>query len=72
MSKFKQFHYHLNTEKLLRGSGDLTFLLMSDMHNHVYGPGTELLLRAVEAQKPDAVLVAGCLFFTETATMSTV
>ena len=59
MSEFKQFHYHLNTEKLLRGSGDLTFLLMSDMHNHVYGPGNESLLRAVEAQKPDAVLVAG-------------
>lgn len=59
MSEFKQFHYHLNTEKLLRGSGDLTFLLMSDMHNHVYGPGNELLLRAVEAQKLDAVLVAG-------------
>lgn len=49
----------MNTEKLLRGSGDLTFLLMSDMHNYVYGPGNELLLRAVEAQKPDAVLVAG-------------
>lgn len=59
MSKFKQFHYYLNTEKFSGGSGDLTFILMSDMHNHVYGPGNERLLKAVEEQKPDAVLVAG-------------
>ncbi|MCI9305880.1 MAG: hypothetical protein HFI28_05285 [Lachnospiraceae bacterium] len=59
MSKFKLFHYHLNTDKLSRGSKGLTFVLMADMHNHVYGPGNELLLKAVEEQKPDAVLVAG-------------
>ena len=59
MSKFKQFHYHLNTRKLPKGSKDLTFILMADMHNHVYGPGNRLLLEAVEAQKPDAVLISG-------------
>lgn len=59
MSKFKEFHYHLNTEKLLKGSKDLTFVLMSDLHNHEYGPGNAMLLEAVKAQKPDAVLVAG-------------
>lgn len=59
MSKFKQFHYHLNTEKLPKGSGDLTFVLLADLHNYVYGPGNQLLLGAIKAQRPDAVLVAG-------------
>lgn len=37
----------------------MTFVLLADMHNHIYGPHNELLLEAVEAQMPDAVLSAG-------------
>lgn len=59
MSKFKEFHYYLNTKKLPGGSKGLTFVLLADMHNHVYGPDNEQLLDAVEAQKPDAVFSAG-------------
>ncbi len=59
MSKFKQFHYHLNTKKLSGGSRNLTLLLLADMHNHEYGPGNEELLEAIEALKPDVILSAG-------------
>ncbi len=59
MSKFKEFHYHLNTEKLPRDSQGLTLVLLTDLHNHRYGPGNEQLLAAIGEQKPDAVLSAG-------------
>ena len=59
MSKFKLFHYDVNTKKLPKGSRGLTFVLLSDLHNHVYGPENQQLLEGVEAQKPDAVLSAG-------------
>lgn len=59
MSKFKEFHYNLNTDKLPKDSQGLTFVLLADLHNHVYGPGNQRLLEAIEAQKPDAVLSAG-------------
>lgn len=59
MSKFKQFHYHLNTKKLPVGSKSFTLILLSDMHNNEYGPGNSELLEAIEAQEPDVVLSAG-------------
>lgn len=59
MSKFKLFHYNLKTEKLPKDSRGLTFILLADLHNHVYGPENEELVEAVAAQKPDAVLSAG-------------
>ena len=59
MSKFKQFHYHLNTKKLPKGSRERIFVLLADLHNHVYGPENQVLLDAIKAQKPDAVLTAG-------------
>ena len=66
MSKFKQFHYHLNTEKLPKGSGDLTFVLLADLHNYVYGPGNQLLLGFLRGFGGK-----GFPFFMGTATMST-
>ena len=65
MSKFKTFQYHLNTAKLPE-KRDLTFSLMADLHNHRYGPDNERLLAAIEAQKPDAILVAGDMLISNT------
>lgn len=59
MSEFETFHYDLITEKIPAGMPGLTFVLLADLHNKVYGSGNECLLKAIEAQQPDAVLVAG-------------
>lgn len=66
MSDFKIFHYNLTTEKLPGEWEGITFVLLADLHNQVYGPGNERLLSAIEAQKPDAVLVAGDMLISHT------
>ena len=66
MSDFKIFEYELNTGKLPAGSKALTFVLLADLHNKTYGPDNERLLEAIDAQKPDAILVAGDLLIAHT------
>lgn len=59
MSKFKIFKYELNTKKLPENFEGFTFVMLADLHNKTYGPDNEQLLAAIEAQNPDAILVAG-------------
>ena len=66
MSEFKIFHYKLNTRKLPAEAKGLIFVLLADLHNHMYGPDNERLLAAIEAQKPDAILVAGDMLIAHT------
>ena len=66
MSEFKIFHYELNTRKLPAEAKGLIFVLLADLHNHMYGPDNERLLAAIEAQKPDAILVAGDMLIAHT------
>lgn len=65
MSDFKTFYYELKTAKL-PAERELTFILMADLHNHIYGPDNERLLAAIEAQRPDAILVAGDMLISNT------
>lgn len=61
MSEFKIFEYEVNTIKLPAGKEGPVFVILADLHNHVYGPGNGRLTEAICRQKPDAVLVAGDL-----------
>lgn len=61
MSDFKLFQYELNTTKVPAGQDGPVFVMLADLHNHLYGTGNVRLVDAVCAQEPDAVLVAGDL-----------
>jgi hypothetical protein len=65
MSEFKIFHYTIESEKLPVGE-KFTFVLLADLHNHMYGKENERLVRGIEAQRPDAVLVAGDMLVAHT------
>ena len=41
---------------------DMTLVLLTDLHHHVFGRGHSRLLDAVRSCKPDAILVAGDMF----------
>lgn len=58
MAGFRIKKYQIKTGKLGSKKG-LTFVLLADLHNKEYGDGNEELIRAVKAQQPDAVLIAG-------------
>ena len=61
MSDFRIFEYEVNTAKLPDGAEGPVFCMLADLHSHSYGEDNSRLARAVLAQKPDAVLVAGDL-----------
>ncbi len=61
MSDFKIFKYEIHTAKLPAGSTGPVFVMLADLHNFSYGEENERLAKAIFAQKPDAVLVAGDL-----------
>ncbi len=48
--------YTIETDKIKR---DRTFVFLSDLHDNCFGEGQEKLLAAMEAVKPDAVLIGG-------------
>ena len=58
MAGFRIQSYRIKTGKLRSGRA-LTFVMLADLHNKEYGQGNEDLIRAVKAQKPDGVLIAG-------------
>lgn len=50
-------HFMISTEKIERP--ELTLVFLSDLHNNEFGRDNEELVRAVEAVKPDLVLIGG-------------
>lgn len=39
-----------------------SFILLSDLHNKSFGKGNERLLRAIDREKPDMILIAGDMY----------
>lgn len=60
MRDLKITHYQIKTEKcaVKRASG-LTLLCLSDLHNNVYAPGNQTVIRRAEETHPDLILAAG-------------
>ena len=52
-------HYEIETEKL---SGTLRIALVTDLHSCYYGKDQKTLIRAIDAQKPDVILLGGDIF----------
>lgn len=50
--------YSLSTDKLQK---DLKIVLLSDLHNKVYGKNNQPLLKRIAALKPDLIVIAGDL-----------
>ena len=50
--------YTVETEKPI---GEKKIVLLSDLHNKVYGDGNRPLLDCIDALKPDAVISIGCV-----------
>lgn len=49
--------YHIHSEKLK--DGGMTLVFLSDLHSNRFGEHQEELLDAIEAVKPDAILIGG-------------
>ena len=58
MKKFRIKSYEIKSEKLKCGSSAV-FAFLTDLHGVVYGTENQLLLQEIDAQKPDAILLAG-------------
>lgn len=54
---FKVTHYTVTAPKLV--GEETKFVLLSDLHNKVYGKHNKRLLYAITKQRPDAILIAG-------------
>lgn len=55
-NRFVVREYDIICDKLKREG---TFVLLSDLHGKTYGKANQTLLKAIEAQKPDGILIAG-------------
>ena len=53
---FHKVFYRLSSDKI---SKPVKFVLLSDLHDKEYGPHNEKLLKAIDEETPDAILVAG-------------
>ena len=51
--------YEVNTDKI---KGDMTFVLLADLHGYVYGNDNDKLISAIDEAKPDLILCAGDMF----------
>ena len=56
---FKITHYYIASEKLKGLKRERKVILLSDLHNYSYGENNSKLLRAIEKETPDYILVAG-------------
>lgn len=54
---FKITHYTVTSARLT--GGEKKVVVLSDLHNKVYGEKNEKLLSAVKRERPDAILIAG-------------
>ncbi len=48
--------YELTSEKI---GQEKTFVFLSDLHDNCFGTGQEILLKAIEAMRPDGVFIGG-------------
>ncbi len=55
---FRVTHYEVQSPKL-NGTKKRKIILLSDLHNCSYGEDNERLLRAIQKENPDLILVAG-------------
>ncbi len=58
----KQFHvthYDLETSKMKAGSGEVTLVFLSDLHDRIYGANNDILIRAIADTEPDVILIGG-------------
>ena len=53
---FQTVHYHLKSNKI---KTPITFVMLADLHNHVYGEENDALLSEIKKQAPDFVCIAG-------------
>lgn len=53
---FETVHYYLQSEKI---KSPVTFVMLADLHNHLYGERNEILLGEIEKISPDFVCIAG-------------
>lgn len=58
-NRFVIREYTCASDKLLK---DGKFILLSDLHNKSFGRENEKLLRAIEKEKPDVILLAGDMY----------
>ncbi len=60
MSDFKLTRYRIKVNDGLRGPQQpFSAILLSDLHNALYGEGNSVLLQAIRNERPEAVFVAG-------------
>lgn len=57
-NRFRVVSYGISHEKIKK---PYTFVVLSDLHNKVYGKNHEKLIRAIEKEQPAGVLIAGDL-----------
>ena len=50
--------YEINTNKLKAGTS-IRIVLISDLHNHIYGEKQEPLLSLIRRENPDLIALAG-------------
>jgi uncharacterized membrane protein YsdA (DUF1294 family) len=58
-SRLTVSRYEVESDKV---NGQVTFALVTDLHSCSYGDGQEELLKAINAESPDAVLLCGDIF----------
>ncbi|MCM1308204.1 MAG: metallophosphoesterase [Butyrivibrio sp.] len=62
MKKTELTEYTVETEKFSEGFSGFKFALLSDLHSNCYKTDLHGLNRAIRAEMPDAVLIAGDMF----------
>lgn len=58
---FKVTRYTIYSDKLKDLKEDINIVVLADLHNHVYGKENDTLIKAIEGEDPDIILVAGDL-----------
>ena len=56
ITHFKKVNYRIKTRKITQ---DCKIVLLSDLHEKIYGKNNAELLRAIESEKPDCIIMAG-------------
>lgn len=58
LHSFQVTRYVVTSDKL-SGTNKRRIVFLSDLHNHVYGDHNEELLKSIEEEKPDCILIGG-------------
>lgn len=56
---FKITRYHVTSKKLTGLKRERKVIVLSDLHNNCYGKENRKLLKAIENEKPDIIVIAG-------------